>query len=213
MYKSKIILFTLLLLLSSSAYSSNNVERYKKDADALCEVYNPIHWQDFVKTHDAYDIYQELGDRTRVAIKTEEFRAIFKRLAQKKHIDYKAYLHEEISRLTGEEWKCSYFDEFDEAPPRKEIQLTINGVKKVKPSSQSDEIVVTIDTGGKFTVNGKPLINNKESTAMQALKIVAKGKKPKIVIQADAMTTHNLVTRVLYVANSLGMKSVSIVVE
>lgn len=209
MNKYKLVFFVILFTFSYSACSAN-IDSYKKDAAALCEVYNPKNWQDYVKSHGANDIYQELGVRTREAIKTDEFREIFKKFVDERQPDFHGYLHKQVSQLIGEAWQCGYFDEFDKPAKRKEIQLTVKGVKEVVPAGDGGEIIITIDAAGKYYVNELPLINNEEGTLNQAIKLTAKNTKPKIVIRADAKAPSSMFASIIYVANSLGLKSVSI---
>jgi len=206
---------------------------YKKEVAALCDIYKPAIWQEFLKTHQPEEIVGELRNRTNQAVSTEEFRRIVKKLfAVEQSASRYVIIVQEINQLIGEEWDCAYFDAFYQvteeckvigeksyctsvdaaAKPRlrKEIQITLKGIAEVSPVPNGEEVMVGIDTEGNLYVNASPLKNKEMSTLVQAIQFITKVKKPKIVIRADSHAPHAAFITIIEAAKSLGITKLSI---
>lgn len=83
-----------------------------------------------------------------------------------------------------------------------------------KSTSDSKEIELVISHKGDFSINERPLINNKEDTIKKAvLKLSGGDKKLPFVITADAKTPHEYVVRAMDVAGKLGFVHLSITTQ
>ncbi|MFO1435894.1 MAG: biopolymer transporter ExbD [Gammaproteobacteria bacterium] len=95
------------------------------------------------------------------------------------------------------------------------INLTLPTANKA--SEQKDEpkpIDITINRDGQYFVNGTALVNNLEETLKQALTDAGGGQdEPRVLIHADANTTHQSVITVLDVARQLGWLHLSFATE
>lgn len=206
---------------------------YKKEAAALCEVYKPAIWQEFIKNHKPEEILGELRNRLNQAVSTEEFRIIVKKqVGEEGSAGSSSAIAEEVSQLIGEKWNCAYFDAFYQvsevctvigeksyckpvdanAKPRlrKEIQLLLKGIAEVSPLQNGEEVIVGVDTDGNLYVNANPLKNKEMSTLIQAIKLLTKVKKPKIVIRADSRAPYVAFVTIFEAAKSLGITKLSI---
>lgn len=212
--KITFVIITLLSLLSQQACSSSSGE-LKQDADALCQVYNPANWEEFSKSHTRLEIYPELGIRIRKAIKTTEFRNIFEKYLHVRNQSYHDFVKAQVSHLIGKKWQCDYFEQFESSRSIKVLRLRSDGIHKLSPAFSSDNIIaIAIDINGKYFVNDKPLINNKEDTLRQAIKITAgKMKDIKLLVQADSNSPSASLIQLLYVAKTMHINSVDFEIQ
>jgi len=199
-----LVIITLLSLFSQQACSSSS-SALKQDADALCQVYNPAKWKDFLKSHTRLEIFPELGVRIRNAIKTPEFRDIFKKYLHVREQSYYDFVKAQVSHLIGIKWQCAYFDQFYASRSIKVIRLRTDGIHVLSPENTSDNIItVAIDNHGKYYVNDKPLINNEEETLRRAIQItMGNAKDIRLLAQADSGSPFSSLLQLLYVAKSL----------
>ena len=83
-----------------------------------------------------------------------------------------------------------------------------------KSTSEAKEIELVISSKGEFSVNERPLVNNKEDTIKKAVMKVSGGdKKLPFIITADAKTPHEYVVRAMDVAGKLGFVQLSITTQ
>jgi biopolymer transport protein ExbD len=86
--------------------------------------------------------------------------------------------------------------------------------KSVDKQEQPKPVDITINKEGQYFVNGTALVNNQEETLKQALVEAGKEQKePRVLIHADANTTHQSVVTVLDVARQLGWLHLSFATE
>lgn len=95
------------------------------------------------------------------------------------------------------------------------IKLTLPSASpSAKEQEQPKPVEITVDREGHYFVNGKGLVNSKEETLKQSLTEAADGQKePRVLIHADANTTHQSVITVLDVARQLGWVHISFATE
>ncbi|MFE8071640.1 biopolymer transporter ExbD [Marinobacteraceae bacterium S3BR75-40.1] len=80
--------------------------------------------------------------------------------------------------------------------------------------AESDQVEVVIDASGGYSVNERPLINNKEDTLRRAVSKVSAGNNNlPFIITADAKTPHEYVVRAMDVAGKLGFVKLSITTQ
>ncbi len=99
----------------------------------------------------------------------------------------------------------------------KECHLEIELPEAVGEKSAADDskqIELIISDKGDFSINDRPLVNNKEDTIKKAIEKVSGGdKKLPFVITADAKTPHEFVVRAMDVAGKLGFVHLSITTQ
>jgi len=85
---------------------------------------------------------------------------------------------------------------------RLQLKLPEAGVEtRVQPTS----LRIAIDARGQYFINNRQLLNNSIDTLRVAMQQSAGGRKdPVVVIQADKMTPHEAVIRVMEAARQLG---------
>jgi biopolymer transport protein ExbD len=95
------------------------------------------------------------------------------------------------------------------------INLTLPGVSKSSENKEEPKPVdITINKDGQYFINGTALVNNQEETLKQALIEAGKEQKqPRVLIHADANTTHQSVVTVLDAARQLGWLHLSFATE
>ena len=80
--------------------------------------------------------------------------------------------------------------------------------------SEAKPIEVTIDKQGRYYVNQQLVINKKIETLIQAIRLaVGDEKKPSLIINADAKTTHQSVVTAMDAARQLGIVHLSLATQ
>jgi len=83
-----------------------------------------------------------------------------------------------------------------------------------KSTTETKKIEIVINHKGEFSINSRPLINNKEDTIKKAVVKVSGGdKKLPFIITADAKTSHEHVVKAMDVAGKLGFVHLSITTQ
>lgn len=83
-----------------------------------------------------------------------------------------------------------------------------------KSTTESKQIEIVINQKGEFSINTRPLVNNKEDTIKKAVMKVSGGdKKLPFIITADAKTPHEYVVKAMDVAGKLGFVHLSITTQ
>jgi biopolymer transport protein ExbD len=196
-----------LLLLTTGCAPQSNI--HTQEAAAFCEIYNPQNWKDFPENASLEEFNDELAKRISAIVVTEEFRKIFKLFNDERHPNFYHSVKQQISELVGQEWDCLYFRNFY-IKPRKEIQISIDGISEVAPLEKGKEVVVSIDSDGKLYVDSNPLVNSNANTLVKAIQITATTDKPKIVVRVDSGAPHQAFITVIDAANQLGINKLSI---
>lgn len=204
-------LFVIVIIFIFSAHPIfSKTNDFTKDAEALCEVYNPDNWRDYVEQHTSTEVYKELGIRINKAIVSDEFRDIFRKFLKEKHADFHHSISRQVSDLIGKPWQCNHFDSFYQVKYRKEIQLVLKGATKVQPLPLGEEIHIMVDKKGNFYVNNKLLKSQSSADLSRAIQLTASVKKPKIVIQSDALAPYQSLISIVDAARMLGISEISL---
>lgn len=98
----------------------------------------------------------------------------------------------------------------------KESHLEIELPEAAGESATTDtkQIEIVINHKGEFSVNDRPLINNKQETVSKAvIKVSGGDKQLPFIITADAKTPHEYVVRAMDVAGKLGFVHLSITTQ
>lgn len=83
-----------------------------------------------------------------------------------------------------------------------------------KSTTESKQIELVINHKGEFSINSRPLVNNKEDTIKKAvIKVSGGDKKLPFIITADAKTPHEYVVKAMDVAGKLGFVHLSITTQ
>ncbi|WP_250658270.1 ExbD/TolR family protein [Alkalimarinus coralli] len=94
------------------------------------------------------------------------------------------------------------------------LEIELPEASGEKSASNVKEIELIISHKGEFSINERPLVNNKEDTIKKAvMKISGGDKKLPFVITADAKTPHEYVVRAMDVAGKLGFVHLSITTQ
>jgi biopolymer transport protein ExbD len=95
------------------------------------------------------------------------------------------------------------------------INLTLPSASRNSEQKEEPKPVdITINKEGQYFINGNALVNNQEDTLKQAMAEAGKDQKePRVLIHADANTTHQSVVTVLDVARQLGWLHLSFATE
>lgn len=93
-----------------------------------------------------------------------------------------------------------------------EIKITLPEAAIDNPLTEKDEpIEVTVSADGNFFINGQRVVNTQISTLKQALVKIGNGRKdPPVVINADALATHQAVVTVMDAARQVGFVHINI---
>jgi len=76
---------------------------------------------------------------------------------------------------------------------------------------QEDTVTLAIDAAGEFYVNGQRVVNRQVESLKRALmNVIGVGKKPPLVISADAKTPHQAVITAMDAARQVGLVHLSI---
>ncbi|MEA3410577.1 MAG: biopolymer transporter ExbD [Pseudomonadota bacterium] len=81
-----------------------------------------------------------------------------------------------------------------------------------EPSVAPKEIIeLIVDAGGRYFLNGQPVVNTRPETLTAALRKVRDGRRnPPLIIRADARTPHQSVVTAMDVAGRIGLQRMSI---
>ena len=91
------------------------------------------------------------------------------------------------------------------------LQIDLPEASGQPAEAQAEQIDVVITDNGEMSVNGRPLVNNDESTLRRAVSEIAGGNSDlPFIITADAKTPHEFVVRAMDVAGKLGFVKLSI---
>jgi biopolymer transport protein ExbD len=83
-----------------------------------------------------------------------------------------------------------------------------------KSTTDTKQIEIVINHKGEFSINSRPLVNNKEDTIKKAvIKVSGGDKKLPFIITADAKTPHEYVVKAMDVAGKLGFVHLSITTQ
>lgn len=108
MFRAAVLMLGIGVLVSGMSACSETDEktRFRLEAEAVCEVFNPNNWKDISKDIQPYELQAMLTERLTAALKSEQMAEIFRALPQFK-ID-KAYdiYQKKVSELIGEKHEC-----------------------------------------------------------------------------------------------------------
>ncbi len=93
----------------------------------------------------------------------------------------------------------------------KHINLTLPQAEKGKSQTQADQIFVSVDSQGAYSVNSRALVKNDAKTLELAIESLGfSDKSTPLIISADAQASHQSVVTVMDVSARLGFSKVSI---
>jgi biopolymer transport protein ExbD len=91
-----------------------------------------------------------------------------------------------------------------------ELQINLPEAGADKSTEKPSILSVAVDAGGKYAVNGTPIVFGSTQNFAERLKEAAKGgKDPVIAISADAAATHQSVINVMESARLAGYNHIS----
>lgn len=92
-----------------------------------------------------------------------------------------------------------------------ELQIDLPKATGQPQIKRPDAIKLVINQSGEYSVNGQQLINNTFATLKTAVSKAASGnKEARVLITADAKTSHQSVVKAMDAAGQLGLKNLSI---
>jgi biopolymer transport protein ExbD len=91
-----------------------------------------------------------------------------------------------------------------------ELQINLPEAGADKSQEKPAILSVAVDAGGKYAINGTPIVFGSTANFSERLKEAAKGnKEPVIAISADAAATHQSVINVMESARLAGYNHIS----
>jgi biopolymer transport protein ExbD len=91
-----------------------------------------------------------------------------------------------------------------------ELQINLPEAGADKSQEKPAILSVAVDAGGKYAINGSPIVFGSTANFAERLKEAAKGtKEPVIAISADAAATHQSVINVMESARLAGYNHIS----
>jgi biopolymer transport protein ExbD len=86
-----------------------------------------------------------------------------------------------------------------------ELQITLPTADASQAAEQPDQIDVTVDAKGNYTVNGQPVSFRDVAGLAASLKAAAKpGTDPAVIVNADQFAMHQMVVNVMEAARLAG---------
>ncbi len=91
-----------------------------------------------------------------------------------------------------------------------EITLNLPEASKNQQEDKPQALSISIDSKGRYYLNGVALVNSQLETLKQAMSAAAAGlDEPQIVISADGNTSHQNVVNVMDAARQLGLLKIT----
>jgi biopolymer transport protein ExbD len=92
------------------------------------------------------------------------------------------------------------------------LELTLPEASPVPVQADATALELTIDAGGDYVLNGRPLANRQPQTIQRALEqaLAEAGEAQELIIRADAKTPHQAVVTALDAAGQAGIKKLGI---
>ena len=87
-----------------------------------------------------------------------------------------------------------------------ELQITLPTADAEKAVEQPNQIDVTVDAKGNYTIIGAPVSFRDVSGLAGAMKAAAKGANPVVVVNADQFAMHQMVVNVMEAARIAGFE-------
>ncbi len=95
-----------------------------------------------------------------------------------------------------------------------ELQINLPSAQAEKQAERPNEINVTVNAAGEYTIDRKPITYGDANSFAQAMRAAGTGlKDPVIVINADANASHQAVIKVMEAARVAGYAQVSFAVD
>lgn len=86
-----------------------------------------------------------------------------------------------------------------------ELQITLPTADAEKASSKPNELNITVDTKGNYTINGNPVSFQNVAGFAESMKAAAQpGTPPVVIINADQFAMHQMVINVMEAARIAG---------
>ncbi|MGB8435175.1 MAG: biopolymer transporter ExbD [Burkholderiales bacterium] len=95
-----------------------------------------------------------------------------------------------------------------------ELQINLPSAQAEKQAERANEINVTVNASGQYTIDRKPVTFGDVNAFAQAMRAAGTGlKDPVVVINADANASHQSVIKVMEAARVAGYAQVSFAVD
>jgi biopolymer transport protein ExbD len=95
-----------------------------------------------------------------------------------------------------------------------ELQINLPSAQAEKPAERANEINVTVNASGQYTIDRKSVTFGDVNSFAQAMRAAGTGlKDPVVVINADANASHQSVIKVMEAARVAGYAQVSFAVD
>jgi len=92
-----------------------------------------------------------------------------------------------------------------------ELKVDLPEASAEPGETPEDNIELIVDAGGRYFLNGQPVVNTRPETLVAALRKVRDGRRsPPLIIRADARTPHQSVVTAMDAAGRIGLKRLSI---
>jgi hypothetical protein len=139
-------LFWIFLLALITACGDTPRQEVKKEAIALCALFEEKHLEEVYKEPDT-NPYYKLAIDTKNIIKSKEYMGVFEQIANNPvKTDYYEDLQPRVSQLIGEEWHCENMQKF--------YDITYLHDEDIEPSKQN-KLMLRISNNGKIEIGNK----------------------------------------------------------
>jgi len=90
-----------------------------------------------------------------------------------------------------------------------ELKITLPTADAEKTVEQPNDLNVTVDAKGNYTINGEPVAFHDVAGLSEQMKAAAKGANPIVKINADQFAMHQMVINVMEAARVAGFERVT----
>ncbi len=196
MLRRRMLLLLVVLLMQSACASDLDV--YRQEAEAFCELHSPDKWQSR-SDYSALENLEYLNAQITTVIKSEEFLDIFERLAAQGYDNFYATIQPEISSLIQQEWHCEAAKEF-------------YGVQWQRADTGNGQVVVpvTVLSDGAFEVGDARFESSDIRGMGDAIHAASKGQAYKVLLKVPENTTDDRLRNYFEPFRQLGVRKISV---
>ncbi len=194
LYTKILILLVLLLQISCG----QNQASLTQQADSLCAIYAPGQLK-VTEDMNLLDTFNYVNERIRKEINSDEFRAIFKKLAEEGNRDFYGALEKEVSELLGEKWHCEQAKMF--------YSVTW---QRVDGGNEEYLVPIMVIEEKYYVINDSKYIFSDLENIKNAINSKAKDKEFKIELTIPVSTNEEQLNQYLEPFRKLGIKRLSV---
>ena len=199
MLKQRVLFFVIVLLTQSACASDLDI--YRQEADAFCNLHHPDKWQSR-SGYSALENLEHLNAQIRSVIQSDEFLAVFERLAAQGYDDFYAAIQPEISKLIEREWRCEAAKEF-------------YAIQWQRAEADNEQVVVPISVlaDGRFQIGNSSFESSDIEGIGDAIRAASKGQVYKVLLKVPKNTTDEKLRDYFEPLRQLGVRKISLIYD